>query len=108
MKLRDDANPIDLDMSLEKYRTAKDFLFRLLDGICQEYDFSTDQLMNDGARDRLVLASGGVARDFLSVLRGAISEAREMGADRIRVDGRSIEPPLRMSLRSGMSCERTL
>lgn len=34
-------------------------------------------ILADGAKDRLVLASGGVARDFLSLFRRALEEARE-------------------------------
>lgn len=33
--------------------------------------------MTEGAKDRLVLVSGGVARDFLSLFRKSIEEARE-------------------------------
>ena len=33
--------------------------------------------LTNGARDRLVLASGGVARDFLTIFRRAIDIARE-------------------------------
>ena len=41
--------------------------------------------MTDGALERLVLASGGVARDFLSVFRASVSVARE----RLRSSDRS-------------------
>jgi hypothetical protein len=37
--------------------------------------------LNDGAIDRLVLASGGVARDFLAIFRKAVDVARERGHD---------------------------
>lgn len=39
------------------------------------------QILNDGALDRLVLASGGVARDFLAIFRKAVDVARQRGND---------------------------
>lgn len=79
MKLGDDTGEIDLDVTLEKYRTAKDFLFKLLGELGDAYDVEVGRLLTERARDRLVLASGGVARDFLAILRGAIHIEREMG-----------------------------
>lgn len=40
----------------------------------------------DGAVDRLVLASGGVARDFLSIFRRSVDVARERRGDRISAE----------------------
>ena len=37
------------------------------------------QILNEGAIDRLVLASGGLARDFLAIFRRAVDVARERG-----------------------------
>lgn len=77
IKLGDDADEIDLDVTLEKYQTTKAFLFRVLEQFAKEYDVDLSEIMADGARDRLVLASGGVARDFLSLFRRAVIESRE-------------------------------
>ena len=80
MKLGDDADEIDLDLTLEKYSLAKDFLERILKSFADEAgikDLST--VLTDGALERLVLASGGVARDFLSIFRRSITNARERG-----------------------------
>jgi hypothetical protein len=38
-----------------------------------------DDLLSEGGVERLVLASGGVARDFLTIFRRAIDVARERG-----------------------------
>jgi hypothetical protein len=82
-KLGDDADSIDLDITLEKYRTAKMFLAQVLkeivDDVFEDPAKSFMDLLTDGAVDRLVLASGGVARDFLSMTNKAISVARERG-----------------------------
>lgn len=78
-KLGDDADAIDLDITLEKYRTAKVFLTRVLREFASDTDIDLDDLLTEGAVDRLVLASGGVARDFLSITNKAISVARERG-----------------------------
>jgi len=80
VKLGDDADDIDLDLTLEKYQLTKEFLGTILNGIAEEHDFTRigDLLATTGA-DRLVLASGGVARDFLSLFRKSVFIARERG-----------------------------
>jgi hypothetical protein len=72
MKLGDDADEIDLDATLEKYDLTKDFLFRILSQLSEVAGVQLDDILVDGGRDRLVLASGGVARDFLSIFRKSI------------------------------------
>jgi hypothetical protein len=78
-KLGDDADEINLDITLETYRTAKTFLTTVLAEIASEPGIETSDFLTDGAVDRLVLASGGVARDFLSITNKAITVGRERG-----------------------------
>jgi hypothetical protein len=81
MKLGDDADEIDLDLTLEKYSLAKDFLVKILTNFAIAASVtSVSSLLTDGALDRLVLASGGVARDFLSIFRRSVNVARERAA----------------------------
>jgi hypothetical protein len=82
MKLGDDAEEIDLDVTLEKYDLTKRFLLRILEQFAREAGARLDEILTEGARDRLVLASGGVARDFLTIFRRAIDVARERIARR--------------------------
>jgi hypothetical protein len=78
LKLGDDADEINLDLTLEKYALAKDFLVKVLDGLVQEASAPPIQeFLTEGAVDRLVLASGGVARDFLGIFRRSLDIARE-------------------------------
>lgn len=78
LKLGDDADYIDLDVTLEKYDLAREFLIRILTNFAKEADLERlSGFLTDGAADRLVLASGGVARDFLSVFRRSIDIARQ-------------------------------
>jgi hypothetical protein len=85
MKLGDDADEIDLDLTLEKYSLAKEFLRKILQnlsrsvGLSERLDFLTDTGL-----DRLVLASGGVARDFLAIFRRSVAAARERGQSAAR------------------------
>jgi hypothetical protein len=78
-KIGDDISDIDLDLTLERYGTTRDFLSRILDSFLQESNITRDVLLTEGALDRLVLASGGVTRDFLGLLRRSILIARERG-----------------------------
>lgn len=78
VKLGDDADAIDLDLTLEKYDLAREFLKKILTNFAKEAKLQPiSMFLTDGAVDRLVLASGGVARDFLSVFRKSIDIARE-------------------------------
>lgn len=86
MKLGDDAEEIDLDLTLEKYTITKDFLTKILSNLMTPVGLKTEDLMTDGAIDRLVLASGGVARDFLSIFRRAVDVAREKRSDKINAE----------------------
>jgi hypothetical protein len=76
MKLGDDADEIDLDLSLEKYPLAKDFLSKILNRFFEESEILPKDILVDECIDRLVLASGGVARDFLGIFRRSIDFAR--------------------------------
>jgi hypothetical protein len=83
MKRGDDVEDIDLDVTLEKYETAKQFRYRILRSLADAYDINVNDLLNDGAKDRLVLASGGVGRDFLSILQKSLAIAQERDENRI-------------------------
>jgi hypothetical protein len=84
MKLGDDADEIDLDLTLEKYSLAKEFLRKILQNLARNVGLS-DKLdfLTDTGLDRLVLASGGVARDFLAILRRSVTAARERASERV-------------------------
>ena len=82
VKLGDDADEIDLDLTLEKYSLAKEFLTKVLRSFVNDcVGLTSSQILNEGAMDRLVLASGGVVRDFLAIFRKAVDVARERGED---------------------------
>jgi hypothetical protein len=82
VKLGDDADEIDLDLTLEKYSLAKEFLEKVLRSFVSDCgNLAISQILNEGAIDRLVLASGGVVRDFLAIFRRAVDVARERGED---------------------------
>jgi len=78
-KIGDDIGEIDLDLTLERYSNTRGFLGKILDTFMIESGVHQDDILTDGAFDRLVLASGGVTRDFLGILRRSILIARERG-----------------------------
>jgi hypothetical protein len=79
-----DADQIALDITLERFATAKGFLEKVLAGICAEVPLDVKALITDGARERLVLASGGVARDYLSLVRRALRSSTDRPAHQFR------------------------
>jgi len=78
-KIGDDVGEIDLDQTLERYSNTRTFLSKILDTFLNESGVIRHAFLTDGALDRLVLASGGVTRDFLGILRRSILIARERG-----------------------------
>jgi hypothetical protein len=81
LKTSDDADEIDLDLTLEKFDLTKHFLVSVLQGFATECGLDLNRVLNEGAIDRLTLASGGVARDFLAIFRKAVDVARQRGED---------------------------
>lgn len=78
MKLGDDAKEINLDISLEKFATLRDFLKKILSNLMLETPPLTIKgLLNPTAIDRLTIASGGVTRDFIGIFANSISQAKD-------------------------------
>jgi hypothetical protein len=88
MEPEHDADQVALDVTLEGFEFAKDFLEKVLSGITEKVDVELDALITDGGRERLVLASGGVARDYLSVVRGALRRSTERPVSETRLRNR--------------------
>ena len=72
-----DAGSIDLDKTLEDFEAARTFLLAVTGSILDdvELDVRPTQLAERRVYNRLTLASGGVARDFLNLLGSAVQLA---------------------------------
>jgi Cdc6-like AAA superfamily ATPase len=88
MEPEQDAGTISLDITLERFMVAKEFLERVLDGICEPVGVDVERLLTEGGRERLVLASGGVARDYISLARRALRNATERTSYKYRPKNR--------------------
>jgi len=84
MQVSQDAAEVSLDITLERFQAAQTFLESVLWGICDPLDIEIDQLITDGGRQRLVLGSGGVARDYLQLTQDALRNANERPANASR------------------------
>ena len=72
-----DADHIDLDVTLEEPSRAKTFLEQVFLRYARHVGISSlSSILSPTALDRLVLASGAVPRDYLSLSANAISQAR--------------------------------
>lgn len=72
-----DADVIDLDITLEEPKLVRQFLIQILTNYCSEAGIGNiNSMFRRPALDRLVLASGGVPRDFLVLASSAITKAR--------------------------------
>lgn len=82
MKIGDDADEINLDLTLERYPLARNFLKDILTNFSDPLELKPrTSFLTDDALDRLVLASGGVARDFLTIFRLSVAQARQRGPE---------------------------
>lgn len=72
-----DANLIDLDLSLQSPNATIEFLSQVFSSYCSHVGIATvSNIMLKHAIDRLAFASGGVPRDFLTLSASAIGKAR--------------------------------
>lgn len=79
MQPTQDANVISLDRGLQLVESTRAFLETILGNIATRVDVDLRKLMTDGALARLVLASGGVPRDYIRLTGEAIKHARNRG-----------------------------
>ena len=76
------------DITLERFQAAQTFLEKVLSGICEPLGIPIDVLLTDGGRQRLVLGSGGVARDYLYLTQNALRNASERAPNPSRAHNR--------------------
>jgi hypothetical protein len=79
MQPTQDANEVSLDRSLQLFDSTKSFLEEIFESIAKTVSMEIHELWTDGALSRLVLASGGVPRDYLRLAGEAIKHARNRG-----------------------------
>ena len=68
LQLTQDASKVAMDVTLADFAHTKAFLEEILSDICAEAGFGMEKLLTDTARTRLVMASGGVPRDYLNLV----------------------------------------
>jgi hypothetical protein len=83
-----DAGEVSLDITLERFTTAQNFLESILAGIVGPVGIRLDDLITEGGRKRLVLGSGGVARDYLNLTHAALRIANERDSNPTRPHNR--------------------
>ncbi|HYD88758.1 MAG TPA: hypothetical protein VEA80_14885 [Vitreimonas sp.] len=93
MKIGDDASEIDLDVTLEDYDAARLFLHSVASKLAQSRGFELSRIITNEAFDRLLLGSGGVARDMINIWRKASAQAvsRIQGRAPVRMDSVTVE-----------------
>ena len=79
MQPTQDANVISLDRGLQLVESTRAFLETILGNIATRVRVDLGKLMTNGALARLVLASGGVPRDYLRLAGEAIKHSRNRG-----------------------------
>ena len=77
LQLGHDAGDLSLDITLEQFAAAQGFLEKVLDGIGAPAGVTVEDLATETARERLVLGSGGVARDYLDLVSKALRKSNE-------------------------------
>ncbi|MEU3023553.1 hypothetical protein ABZ644_12760 [Nocardiopsis alba] len=85
-----DIREISLDRGLPDFNNSKRFLEQILASLAEEMDVDPKKLFSDGALDRLVLAAGGVPRDYLGLASDSIGVAKNRGVSQKAGTGRVI------------------
>jgi len=88
LQLGQDAGEVSLDITLERFEAAQQFLEQVVSGITRPLAIQLDELATQGGRQRLVLGSGGVARDYLYLMQMALRNANERSANPSRQHNR--------------------
>jgi hypothetical protein len=84
VEISQDVEAIDLDRTLEDLPSTQAFLTEMLDSLGQRvgYDRVSNELFNPEALEALTLASGGVPRDFLTIITNSIDVGLAAGSTR--------------------------
>jgi hypothetical protein len=85
---RHDYQPIDVDFNLASFAQTKKQLRNILDALGQQAGWSPadiSRVFKGEGFDRLVLASGGVPRDFLSFFLSFPLDEKSIGKDEVRL-----------------------
>lgn len=78
MQPRQDLQSLSLDVGLQEFQTCKDFLERVTDKVLERLGLTVAKTVTETARERAVLiAGGGVARDYFDLLVTAADVAWE-------------------------------
>jgi hypothetical protein len=80
LQIGHDAGDVSLDITLEQFSAAQQFLENVLGQVCEVSDVTVEDLVTETGRERLVLGSGGVARDYLDLVSKALRHANERPA----------------------------
>jgi hypothetical protein len=106
MQPTQDANEVSLDRGLQFFDSTQRFLEQIFGNIAASREVDIQALMTRGALTRLVVAAGGVPRDYLRLAREAIKQARnrgpsdKQGSDKVTAEdvnsaaGQTAEPKL--------------
>jgi hypothetical protein len=84
LQLTQDAAKVAMDVTLADFDHTKRFLEEILRGICREADVMMDRLVTEVARTRLVMASGGVPRDYLNLIQAALGKSTKRVGEKNR------------------------
>jgi hypothetical protein len=81
VELTQDVEEINLDRTLEDLSSPSEYLGRILNFLAKDIglDNARETLFNHNAFEKLVIASGGVPRDFLTIFVNAIDNAKSSG-----------------------------
>lgn len=106
MQPTQDANEVSLDRGLQLFDSTQQFLEQIFGSLAKRESVDIRDLMTGGALTRLVVAAGGVPRDYLRLARESIKHARnrgpsdKQGSDKVMAEdvnsaaGQTAEPKL--------------
>ncbi|WP_159520021.1 hypothetical protein [Sunxiuqinia indica] len=83
VELQEDIEEINLDRTLEDLNSTSTYISQMLNSLAEKVDLKdpVTELFNQQAFEKLVIASGGVPRDFLTIFVDAVDNALSVGRE---------------------------
>lgn len=103
-----DIEQINLDRTLEDLSSPQEYLGRILDALASDVGIENARtsLFNQQGFEKLVIASGGVPRDFLTIFVNAIDNANSTGNNKHLTPTNIWKAASRLSYRSKLAALR--
>ena len=98
LQFTQDAGRVAMDVTLAHFDHTRAFLEGILSDICNLAAIDMAKLVTEGARTRLLVASGGVPRDYLNLVQASLAKAAQRTGEPNRLQNKINAEDVTLSL----------